>query len=176
MLDAPQQAGRDDASATDAAPQAASRPARRLLICEMLLIRAAATAEHRRTVLDLVEPEDLLDATDRGLLAFISDHRDELGPDEGDLVQAIRSAADEEFSEAAAQRLQESGAALSKEPIDAKVLADAAKAIRERRAEMLGQELSRLLQARGEWTEEDSDRVRELHDVVARLKGSAQSA
>ena len=181
MHDVPRRTVSDAPSSAEPARTPVSRPARRLLEEENLLIRAAASGEHRQTVLDLVEPEDLLDATDRDLLSFIRDHRHDLGPDEADLVRAIRSSGDEAFSAAAAVRLQESGASLSNRPIDANVLAVAAQAMRERRAramrqrhaEALRRHLAQQAQARGELTEEDRERVRELHDVEARLKGSS---
>jgi len=48
-----------------------------------------------------------------------------------------------------------------------------ARAMRQRHAEALRRHLAQQAQARGELTEEDRERVRELHDVEARLKGSS---
>lgn len=172
----PGQAGQSPSPEAPNAGRASPGVTRRLLAAEMLLIRAAATAEHRAHVLDLVEPDDLLHETDRALLAFVRDHQSELGEEEADLVQLLRSEPDCTFSEDAVQRLQESATALCNEPVDAAVLADAANALRQRREAVLRAELSRLLQSKGELTAEDRDRVRELTDLFARRRGSTQSS
>ncbi len=143
----------------------------RLQASELLLLRALASPIHRRTALDVISADDLLDETDRRLWRMVQSTSGFAG-DEAALMELVRSQHDDTFSQMVAERLQESLAAMANEPITDEALSGAAKAVRERRLTMVEGELRDLLKTRAVLTEEDRDRVKLLKELQVHLRGS----
>jgi DNA primase len=143
----------------------------RLNASEMLLLRGIASQEHRRTALAGIRPDELLDETDRRIFSLAAQHAPAL-TDEASLMDLIRAEKDDAFSQKAAERLQESHAATANEPLNADALTGAIRAIRERRLAMIEAEIRELLKSRPVLTEEDRERVMQLRELQARLRGS----
>lgn len=157
-----------DPSITDRRGSIPRRPARADV---MLFLRALTSDALRSIALRLLATDDYDLELDRAIVAFAREEASQLGQTEEEFVHAIRRCLPEDLAEKAIGRLQDISTSVANEPIDEDVLIQAAGPIKERRAKQVQNELARLLQSKVELTDDDRDRVHELHELLRRLKG-----
>jgi DNA primase len=139
---------------------------------EAELMRALAEPEWRKTVLKNVEVEDFVTPLGRRFLEFVIEYREQLGLDEAELIRQLNLLTDPVFSSAIGSTLQEIHIHLAKVPITLSAINQCIHCLRKNRIRNLQAELTRFIQEKQMLTNEDQDRVQEMHRILEQLVGS----
>lgn len=138
---------------------------------EQSLMRALAQSEWRETVLKAIREEELVTDIGRRFFRFVRENASLLGDDPAQMSRLLMAVEDESFSSLILQRLQESNAQLTNDPITEQGIRESAEIARRRhQISGLQAELDQLMQSEKKLTREEHDRISELTRAITQLK------
>jgi hypothetical protein len=134
-------------------------------------MRALAQSEWRETVLKSIREEELVTEIGRRFFRFVRENASQMGDDPAQMSRLLMAVEDESFSSLILERLQESNALLTNDPITEQGIRESAEIARRRhQIRGLQAELDQLMQSEKKLTREEHDRISELTRAITQLK------